>query len=173
MAKMDEKLLDTKSRQMIRPQILFSGLYDTKTKKVIMSDKKLIKTKLNTASMSKNSGIPIMNFQLKDKQSRVIKQMNQPILQLEMKLIHENGTHKKIPNSLSPFLVGFDVHKSYANKTFTIDVVNPKTEELVLSRTFSIKPKQKERGKQKKERKKRDKQETRETDFALLLDDFN
>ena len=122
-----------------------------------MSDKKLIKTNLNTASMSKNSGIPIMSFQLKDKQGRMIKQMNQPILQLEMKLIHENGTHKKIPNSLSPFLVGFDVHKSYANKTFTIDVVNPKTEELVLSETLFIKIK-KENQKDKNDKKRIEKQ---------------
>ncbi|MCZ0932626.1 MAG: hypothetical protein OXJ52_05695 [Oligoflexia bacterium] len=42
-------------------------------------------------------------------------------------------------------------------------MVNPKTEELVLSRTFSIKPKKKKQKEKKKE--------TRETDFAFLLFD--
>ena len=161
-AKMSEDFLDKKSRQMTRPQIVFSGFYDTKKKQVIISDTEVTKTKLKTVSIPKNSGDPIMSFQLKYK-NRVIKEVNQPILELEMKLIHKNGTHKKIPNSLSPFLVSFDINKSYANKTFQVNMVNPKTEELILSRTFSIKPKQK----------KQKEKEAKETDFALLFDSFN
>ena len=168
-AEMHELFLDAKSRQ----QIVFSGFYDTKKKQVIMSDTKLTKTELNTISIPKDSGIPIMSFQLKHK-SRVLKQVNQPILELEMKLIHKDGTHKKIPNSLSPFLVGFDVNKSYANKTFQVGIVNPKTEELILSQTLSIKPKPKpKQKKQKQKRERRDNRETKETDFAFLFDSFN
>ena len=81
----------------------------------------------------------------------MIKEAHQPILELEMKLIHKDGTHKKTPNSLSPFLVSFDINKSYANKTFQVSMLNPKTEELVLSRTFSIKPKQKKKKRRRKQ----------------------
>ncbi|MCZ0932625.1 MAG: hypothetical protein OXJ52_05690, partial [Oligoflexia bacterium] len=103
--------LDARSIKPTRPQVIFSGFYDTKRKKIILSDTELTKTKLKTVSISKDSGAPFMSFQLKYK-NKVIKQAHQPVLGLEMKLIHKDGTHKKIPNSLSPFLVGFDINKS-------------------------------------------------------------
>lgn len=112
-----------------------------------------------------------MSFQLKH-QNKVIKTANRPIIGLEIKLIHKDGTHKKIPNSLSPFSVSFDLNKSYANKTFHVNMLNPKTKELVLTESFSIKAKKKREKRQEKKKDEKENKKVKEREFALLFDDL-
>ena len=167
-AEMNENFLGEKSRQ----QIVFSGLYDLKRGRALMSDIKISNRKLKTPSFPKS--VSFMTFQLKHNK-KVIKELNQPVLGLEIKLIHKDGTYKKIPNSLSPFSVRFDMDRNYANKKFYVDMLNPKTEELMLSDTISIRLKKKQQKKREDERDRKNKRKTeeKETDFAFLLDDLN
>ena len=101
------------------------------------------------------------------KRSELREDLSVEDIELEMRLMRKDGRHRKIPNSLSPFSVGFDINKSYSAKTFEVSMVNPETKELVLSGTFSIKPKKKKQRKQEKQKKKK-KGEKRETDVADL-----
>ena len=67
-----------------------------------------------------------------------------------MKLIYKDRPHKKIKTSLSPFLVSFDINENDNNKEFALNVINPKTDELLLAETILIKPEKKEEKRQEK-----------------------
>jgi len=82
-----------------------------------------------------------LDFKLKY-QGKTIQKASHPLIKLETKLLHEDGTHKKIPNSLSPFLVTFRVLKSYEDKVFELQILHPKTKKLIYSRDVPIKTKE-------------------------------
>ena len=169
----DENFLDEESREQVKSKVIFSGFYDTKKNKVILSKKIIKKTSLKTASAPKDKSIPTIKFQLKDKKGKVIKEVNQAIFNLEMKLIYKDRPHKKIKTSLSPFLVSFDINENDNNKEFALNVINPKTDELLLAETILIKPKKREEKRQEKNKKKKKGKEKQESDFAYLFDNKN
>ena len=169
----DENFLDEESREQVKSKVIFSGFYDTRKNKVILSKKIIKKTNLKTASAPKDKSIPTIKFRLKDKKGKVIKEVNQAIFNLEMKLIYKDRPHKKIKTSLSPFLVSFDINENDNNKEFALNVINPKTDELLLAETILIKPKKREEKRQEKNKKKKKEKEKQESDFAYLFDNKN
>ena len=147
-----------------KKQIVFSGFYDLKRKEIILPDIEILKTNISNPSFPKNKGLSFLKFQLKYKDKK-FKEIYYPLIESTIRILYNNGRHTNLPVSLAPLMISFDINKSYENKSFVLDVINPQSQKLILSRSFSIKPESK--NKNKTEEEKNEKERTNEKKGGL------
>ena len=123
------KEVQSQRKQKTSLQVVLSGFYHEKKDRFKVPRIRIRKTSFKTGSFPKTNKIPVLTFQLREK-DRILGTIRQGMLKTNMELLYKDKSSKTVPFPFIHAMASFALPKDYKRRDLRIVVLNPQGKQI-------------------------------------------